>query len=117
MSSWIKRIRTIVRRRAMEHELDAELQFHLDMLAAEYVRRGASPEVALRTARQTFGGVERVKDDVRDTWLTRLFETFGQDVRYGARSLRQQKGYALAVIVTMRRSAKAIVARSDAPTR
>jgi len=85
----------------MEHELDAELQFHLDMLAAEYVRRGASPEVALRTARQTFGGVERVKDDVRDTWLTRLFETFGQDVRYGARSLRQQKGYALAVIVTM----------------
>jgi predicted permease len=101
MPSWLKRIRTIVHRRAMERELDAELQFHLDMLAAEYVRRGAAPDVARRTARQAFGGLERVKDDVRDTWLTRLLETFAQDVRYGVRSLRRQKGYALAVIVTM----------------
>jgi predicted permease len=101
MPSWLKRIRTVVRRHAMERELDAELQFHLDMLAAEYVRRGVAPDVARRTARQTFGGLERVKDDVRDTWLTRLLETCAQDVRYGARSLRQQKGYALAVIVTM----------------
>ena len=100
MPSWLKRIRTIIHRRAMERELDAELQFHLDMLAAEYVRRGAAPDVARRTARQTFGGLERVKDDVRDTWLTRLLETFAQDVRYGVRSLRRQKGYALAVIVT-----------------
>ena len=101
MPPLLKRIRTIVRRRAMERELDAELQFHLDMLAAEYVRRGVAPDVARRTARQTFGGVEGVKDDVRDTWLMRLLETFAQDVRYGARSLRRQKGYALAVIVTM----------------
>ena len=101
MPSWLKRVRTIFRRGSMERELDIELQFHLDMLAAEYVRRGIPPDAARRSARQTFGGVESVKDDVRDAWLTRLVETIGQDVRYGLRGLRRQAGYALAVIVTM----------------
>ena len=101
MPSWLKRVRTLFHRASMERELDAELQFHLDMLAAEYVRQGMAPDVARRTARQLFGGVETIKDDVRDAWLTRLIETFGQDVRYGVRGLRKQAGYALAVVVTM----------------
>ncbi len=101
MPSWLKRVRTIFRRGPMERELDAELQFHLDMLAAEYVRQGVTPDAARRTARQIFGGVEGIKDDVRDAWLTRLVETFSQDVRYGVRGLRKQAGYALAVVVTM----------------
>ena len=101
MPAWLKRVRTIFRRGSMERELDIELQFHLDMLAAEYVRRGIPPDAARRSARQTFGGVESIKDDVRDAWLTRLVETIGQDVRYGLRGLRRQAGYALAVIVTM----------------
>ena len=85
----------------MERELEAELRFHLDMQATEYVRQGVAPEAARRMAQQLFGGVEGIKDDVRDTWLTRLLETLGQDVRYGIRSLRKQAGYALAVVVTM----------------
>ena len=101
MPSWLKRVRTIFRRGSMERELDVELQFHLDMLAAEYVRQGIPPDAARRSARQTFGGVESIKDNVRDAWLTRLVETIGQDVRYGLRGLRRQAGYALAVIVTM----------------
>ena len=101
MPAWLKRVRTLFRRGAMERELDAELEFHLDMLAAEYVRQGAAPDVARRSARQLFGGVDSIKDDVRDAWLTRLVETVTQDVRYGLRGLRKQAGYAFAVIVTM----------------
>jgi predicted permease len=101
MPAWLKRVRTIFRRGAMERELDAELEFHLDLLAAEYVRQGAAPDAARRSARQLFGGVASIKDDVRDAWLTRLVETVAQDVRYGLRGLRKQAGYALAVIITM----------------
>ena len=101
MPTWLKRVRTIFRRHAMERELDAELRFHLDMQTAEYVRQGLSPEVARRNARQLFGGIHGIKDHVRDAWLTRLLETFWQDVRYGVRGLRTQPGYALAVAVTM----------------
>ena len=101
MPAWLKRVRTIFRRRTMERELDAELQFHLDMQTAEYVRQGLGPEVARRHARQLFGGLDGIKDHVRDAWLTRLLETFTQDIRYGLRGLRKQPGYALAVAVTM----------------
>src|SRR5262245_28473500 len=99
--SLVKRVRTIFRRARMERELDAELAFHLDMLAAEYARQGMPPDRARREALQLFGGVDHIKDDVRDTWLTRLVETIGQDARYGARSLRKHAGYAIAVIATM----------------
>ena len=72
MPPLIKRLRTLFRRTRMERELDAELRFHLDMQAAQYVALGMSPQDARRAARQTFGGVEQVKDDVRDTWIARL---------------------------------------------
>src|SRR5262245_51238605 len=101
MPSWLIRVRTLFRRARMERELDAELAFHLEMQTAEYVRRGMSPERARFEARQLFGGVDHVKDDVRDTWLSRLNEAVLQDVRYGVRSLRKNRGYAAAVIVTM----------------
>jgi predicted permease len=96
-----KRLRTFFRRARMERELDAELKFHLDMLAAQYVREGMSPAAAHRAARQTFGGLEQVKDDVRDTWIARVVQTVTQDVRYGARNLLRYRGHSLAVIATM----------------
>ena len=101
MVSPLIRLRTLFRRKRLEQELDAELQFHLDMQVAEYVRQGMSPERARVAARQLFGGVEGIKDDVRDTWLTRLVETGVQDARYSLRGLRKHAGYTLAVIVTM----------------
>jgi predicted permease len=85
----------------MERELDAELRFHLDMQTAQYSRQGMPPRRAVRAARQLFGGVEAIKDDVRDTWLARLLETMSQDARYSVRSLRRHAGYAIAVIATM----------------
>jgi hypothetical protein len=101
MPPLIKRLRTIFRRTRVERELDAELRFHLDMLAAQNVALGMSPQDARRAARQTFGGVEQVKDEVRDTWIARVLETAAQDARYGTRSLRSNAGYSLAVIATM----------------
>ncbi len=97
----MKRLRSLFRRSRMERELDAELAFHLDMLAAQHEARGLSPQAARRAARQAFGGVDQIKDHVRDTWLTRVVETIAQDVRYGLRGLRQQLGYAIAVVMTM----------------
>jgi putative ABC transport system permease protein len=101
MPRWLKRARSLFRRTRMERELDAELRFHLEMLTAQYVQQGLSPDAARRAARQVFGGVDRIKDEVRDTWLTRLLETVGQDIRYGLRGLRDNRGYAAAVIATM----------------
>src|SRR5574338_551131 len=95
------RLRSLVRRNRLEDDLDKELRFHVDMLTEQHVRAGVPPDEARRRALSTFGSVARVKDDVRDTWLSRLVETIAQDVRYGVRSLRRNPGFALTVIVTM----------------
>jgi predicted permease len=99
---WLRtRVSSLVRRDRYERELDRELRFHLDMLTEQNVRSGMEPAAARRAARRTFGEVERVKDDVRDTWLSRVAETFVQDVRYGLRSIARAPGFALIVVVTM----------------
>jgi putative ABC transport system permease protein len=101
----VRRLRTrlasLLRRERYERELDAELRFHIDMLTEQNVRAGLQPQAAREAALKTFGVVDRVKDDVRDTWLSRLFETFVQDLRYGVRSLRRNPGFAAIVVVTM----------------
>src|SRR5574338_408681 len=95
------RLSTVFRTRRVERELDAELRFHIDMLTEQKIRAGMSPEAARAAALRAFGAVDRVKEDVRDTWLSRLVETFAQDVKYGVRNLRRSRGFALVVIATM----------------
>ena len=101
----VRRIRTrlasVLRSQRVERELDDELRFHIDMLTEQKVRAGMSPDAARQDALRAFGAVDRVKENVRDTWLSRLVETFAQDVKYGVRNLRRTPGFALVVIVTM----------------
>jgi predicted permease len=95
------RLGSLFGREQQELELDAELKYHIDMLTEQYVQRGMPREAARREALRVFGSVETVKDDVRDTWLSRFFEVAAQDVRYGIRSLRRNPGFAFVIILTM----------------
>ena len=98
MFKWMKtRLTSLLRRERLEQELDSELSFHIDMLTEQNIRAGMAPDEARAQAVQRFGSVEGVKDDVRDTWLSRVFETLGQDIRYGLRNLRRNPGFALVV--------------------
>jgi hypothetical protein len=84
------RLRALLQRTRIERELDDELRHHLDLASAENVKRGLPPEEARRAALLAFGGVERVKDEYRDSWGVRALETLLQDVRYGiARRIEQ----------------------------
>jgi predicted permease len=95
------RLTSLFRRERLEQDLDRELQFHIDMLTESHIRGGMPVGEARRAALRVFGGVDRIKDDVRETWLSRLFETLGQDIRYGLRNLRRNPGFALVVVATM----------------
>ena len=102
MLRWVNtRLASLVRRDRVESDLERELRFHLEMLTEQHVRAGMSPDAARAAAIKTFGQVLRVKEDVRETWLSRLFETLGQDIRYGLRNLRRNPGFALLVVATM----------------
>lgn len=95
------RVRAIVRRGAVERDLDAELAFHLQREADKYVGTGMPRDEAERRARIALGGVQRIKEDDRDARGLGLVEVVTQDLRYAMRSLRLTPGFTLAVVVTL----------------
>ena len=113
------RVRALFLRRREERELDEELDFHLSM-EEEYRRRhGESHAEAHRTARMALGGVEQVKEDVRDARGTRLLEDGVSDFRFALRTLRRTPGFAFIAIATLAVSADAASAATSSkpPTR
>jgi putative ABC transport system permease protein len=94
-------LKSVSRKRGMEVELDEELRFHVEREAEENRRRGMGPEEARTEALRRFGGVEKVKEECREADRAVLLETVLQDIRYGARSLRKNPGYAAAAVLTL----------------
>ena len=96
--NWLTRL---FRKKQTEKHLDAELRDHLDRQIADYVAEGISPEEARRRAKLEFGGLERVKEEVRDArWETHL-DNLLRDFRYALRSLRKDRGFALIAIFAL----------------
>ena len=67
-----------------EEFLRAEIEDHVAMQAAEYVRDGLPPEEARRQALLKFGSVEAIKESYRDQRGLPLLETLARDTRFAA---------------------------------
>ncbi|HYY97780.1 MAG TPA: ABC transporter permease [Pyrinomonadaceae bacterium] len=102
---WLRLLRTrlrgLLRKKSVESEMEEELRFHLGMRAAENVRAGMAPEEAKRAALRSFGQVSRIKEYCRDFKGGGLVETLLQDVKFGARTLGKNPGFALIVTLTL----------------
>ena len=95
------RLRAVFRRQRVEQELDEELRYHVDEHTAHLVGRGLHAGEARRLALAAFGGIERRKDDVRDTRPGALLEHLGQDIRFALRTLRRSPVFAAVVILSL----------------
>jgi putative ABC transport system permease protein len=71
------------------------------MLAAEKVQRGMDPGEARRAALVEAGGVEQVKEEVRDVRGGALLDVLAQDVRYGLRTFLHNKAFTAAAVLAL----------------
>ena len=99
--AFVFRLRDLFSRRRLEREADQEIEMHLDLLTAQYVRAGASPGEASRMARAKFGGVTQLKESLRDQMGFPMLESIVHDVRYAVRGLVRAKGFATVSVLML----------------
>ena len=87
--------------RRVDGDLDQEVHAHLELLIAENIRAGMPPERAQRAARIELGGIEQVKEQVREERLGSWLHSVLTDCRYGLRQLRKNPGATIVMVFTL----------------
>lgn len=95
------RVRGLVRRRAVEADLDDELRFHCEREVERLMRAGKTREEAMRLTRLAFGGLDQVKDSCRRARGVEPLETLLRDVGYGLRMMRAHPGFTAVAVLTL----------------
>ncbi len=81
------------RRDRLERDLERELRYHIDCRVEDLIKDGLGEPEARRRANIELGGVPRVQEAVRDTWIWRWLDTLMRDVRHAMRSLTRSWGF------------------------
>jgi predicted permease len=95
------RFREWRRPNAVEADLSAELNSHLEFLVEDHMRRGLGPDEARRAALHELGGLEQARALTRDARGFRVADAFAADVRLAIRHLRRTPGFTIAALVIL----------------
>ena len=101
VTALVRRLRGLFRRGREDAETRDELRFHLEMEAEKNLRAGMDPREARRRACARLGGVDAVREAVRDARGGRPLEDLVRDLGYAVRGLRRNPGFTLAAAVSL----------------
>lgn len=94
-------LRNLARRDVIDGALDDELKTSIELLTAEKIEAGHTPAEARRLALIELGGVEQVKERVRQARAGYALDQMAQDLRYGLRTLARAPGFTAAAVTIL----------------
>jgi putative ABC transport system permease protein len=91
----------VAHRARLDRDLDDELADYVERRTAEHVNRGLTPEDARRTALIEVGGVDQVKESVKDVRAGATLDQVRQDLAHALRMLRKNSGFTAVAVTTL----------------
>jgi predicted permease len=85
----------------LESDLDAEIRGYVEGIAEEKINAGISPSEAHRLALAEMGGMEQVKQAVREGHSGAGLELLWQDLHYGLRRLWRNPSFTWTAVITL----------------
>src|SRR6267378_4304345 len=82
-------------------ELEKKVRSHLEMLTDENIRAGMPAHEAQRAARIELGGVEQVKEQVRDSRAGAFLDSLIHDLRFALRQMSRSPGFAVTAVLIL----------------
>jgi hypothetical protein len=94
------RLRSQFRQSSLDHQLEEELRFHLDMEVEANRKRGMSAAEASSAARSMLGGTQ-IEEIYREQRGLPMIEAALRDLQYAFRTNRNSRGFAAIVVISL----------------
>jgi predicted permease len=95
------RLRALLRRSALEREMQVEMQTHLDRRVESLVAGGMSDESARLVARREFGNIGLHQEHARDAWRTRWRDSVRADIRFALRTFARKPFLSTTIVLVL----------------